>query len=77
MRISPAKRLFFNEMNKEILGEILSILPAVSVAPNKRIDGTGIASVEPFESGPPLFVVSGCRDQAPLGGLECEMTPSA
>jgi hypothetical protein len=75
MWICPDESIFFQEMNKKILGQILRVLPVMSVASNKGIYRTGIASVERLESNPPLLVVGCGRDQAPLGGLECEMSP--
>lgn len=72
MRIGPAEGLFFNQMNEEILSEVLGVLSAIAVAPDKRIHGTGIAPVECLKSAAPLFVIAGGRHQAPLGRLECE-----
>jgi len=77
MGISSAKCAFLHEMNKEIVGEILSILAAVTVPSNKRVNRTGITPIEALESGVPLVFVAGGRDQTPLSGLECEMSPRA
>jgi hypothetical protein len=58
-RGSPAKSIFLQQINKKIVGQILSVLAAVAPPANERINRVTITVIQIFERIPALHAFAG------------------